>query len=536
MGALVWCCGADGGCRMSRSLFSVLADRFEDRPARVARREALKAMSLAAGAMLLPGCASTRRVAGRSRQRVVVVGAGFSGLAAADRLAGAGHEVMVLEARSRVGGRVMTARGLSTRYAEGGGEWIGLNHPRWSALADRFDLELVEASDAPGSMSVVIGGRRLSDAEAESLYVEMDAVLSVLSAESLRIGDPDEPWLSEGAEGLDQTSVAAWLVTLEMSATCRRAIRAQFEHDNAVSLERMSLLGLLSMVAGGGGASFWTDSEVVRCGGGNARLAEAFARAIGRDGLLLEEPVGRIDLREDGAVVHSAGGTFGCDVVVLATPPSTWGNLTITGPKGEPVVPPSPQMGMAMKYLARVDRAWWGERGLAPDSFGDGLLGYTWNGTDGQAEPGAEIINGFGGGPAVEQLPREDRARRAALRSAVERMVPGFTEAGGGAQPDRERVMMWPEDRWTRAGYSFPSPGEVTGVMREARQGVRVGDRLAMVLAGEHMSTAFVGYMEGALESGLRAADMVVGAGVRAHPVSTGLSRRGAMLGARPRT
>lgn len=531
MGALFRRADAVRGCAMSRSLFAVLAERFEDRTIRVARRDALKTMSLAAGAMLLPGCAVSRKTPGRSGQRVVVVGAGFSGLAAADRLMAAGHEVLVFDARSRVGGRVMTARGLSTRYAEGGGEWIGLNHPRWIALADRFGLDLVEASEEPGSASVVIDGRRLSDAEAEGLYEEMTGVLSVLSAESLRVVDPGEPWLSDGAEGLDQTSVADRLATVDASAMCRRAIRAQFEHDNAVSLERMSSLGLLSMVAGGGGDAFWTDSEVVRCGGGNARLAEALAKTIGQDALRLGEPVRRIELRESGAVVHSDVGMIGCDVVVLATPPSTWGGLTIIGPAGEPVVPPAPQMGEAMKYLAAVDRPWWRARGLTPDSFSNGVLGYTWNGTDGQTEPGAEIINGFGGGPAVQQLPRDDGARRGALHRAVEGMVPGFAEAGGGSDPSRERVMMWPEDQWTRAGYAFPAPGEVTGVMREARQGVRVGDRLSLVLAGEHMSTAFVGYMEGALESGMRAADMVIGAGVRAKSASAGVSRRGAMLG-----
>src|SRR5690606_4012657 len=125
---------------------------------------------------------------------VVVVGGGFSGLVAADRLADAGCDVLVFDARTRVGGRVMTARGLSSRYAEGGGEWIGLNHPRWTALAERFGLELVEASEEPGAASVVIGGTRLSEAEAEALYEEMDAVLSVLSSESLRVGDPGEPW------------------------------------------------------------------------------------------------------------------------------------------------------------------------------------------------------------------------------------------------------------------------------------------------------------------------------------------------------
>src|SRR5690606_10488883 len=125
---------------MSRSLFARLARRHGPPVDSAARRAFLKASLATSAGLLLSGRAA--RAALRpawGAKRVVVVGAGFGGLACAYELRSAGYDVTVVEARDRVGGRVLSfADFVPGRVVEGGGELIGSNHPTWVGYAERF--------------------------------------------------------------------------------------------------------------------------------------------------------------------------------------------------------------------------------------------------------------------------------------------------------------------------------------------------------------------------------------------------------------
>ena len=109
----------------------------------ISRREMLRRSFAATAGLLL-----SDRLFGQTKAgRVVVIGGGFSGLTAAFELMQAGYDVTVVEARSRVGGRVITFKDMVVgKTVEGGGELIGTNHPRWIRYADRFKLPLIEAT------------------------------------------------------------------------------------------------------------------------------------------------------------------------------------------------------------------------------------------------------------------------------------------------------------------------------------------------------------------------------------------------------
>lgn len=482
-----------------RSLYARLHDRFS--PAArdgVTRREMLR-LSLATGAGLL---LSQRGLAQTSpgRGRVIIVGAGFAGLAAGYELASAGVDVQVVEARGRLGGRVLSFRDfVPGKVVEGGAELIGSNHVLWQAYAKRFGLSMLDMTeDASLEAPVVIDGTRLTAKEAEGLYHEMDAAFATMNADARRVADADRPWLAVDAVDLDLQTVGDWVRGLTCSDLCRTAIDAMLTGDNGVRTEWQSYLAHLAMVKGGGVETFWTDSELYRCKGGNQQLADKLADGIGRDRITLKMPATRVTRTSAGVSVQLADGrVLEGDQVVVAVPPTTWNRIAF-----DPVLPAhiQPQVGSNIKFLMRLKTECWRRDRLSPDLLSNGPVQMTWHQTDNQKGVGT-CLNAFSGGPAAEECrswTSEERTRRyVQALSPTYRTLPANLVA--------TRFMDWPGDAWAKGGYSFPAPGQIMRVGATLWDGI--GGRLQF--AGEHCAYAFTGYMEGALHSGVAAAKRI---------------------------
>lgn len=478
---------------MARSLYALLQRRFGRPQDGVTRRDFLK-LTLASGAGLLlsnlDGAAWSNERS-RAGKRVVVVGAGFAGLAAAHELASAGYAVTVVEARTRLGGRVLSFRDVvKDRNVEGGGELIGSNHPTWVAYAEKFNLQFLDITEEEDAEApILLGGKRLSAGEAEALWEEMDEALPKMNADAAKI-NAAEPWKSQDAAALDRRSLASWITSLNVSPLCKSGITAQLVADNGVIAERQSYLGNLAMVKGGGLDKFWTESEVYRCAGGNQQLAYKLADAIGREHILFETQVTAIKTGKTPVTVSLAGGkTLEADDVVLAIPPSLWNRITFDPPLPAAL---TPQMGTVIKFLTAVKGRFWQAAHLAPDSLSDDI-GWTWEATNNQPGDGGACLTAFSSAAVAEtirQWKTEERTEK--YLAALERLYPGVRE-----QFVQGRFMDWPGDPWTQTGYSFPAPGQVTSIGPILRQGLG-----RLHFAGEHACPAFVGYMEGALNSG----------------------------------
>lgn len=485
---------------MSRSLFARLHRRYSpnaiDAPT---RRDMLRAtLAASAGLLISSGCANKSRGGGGAGRKVIVIGAGFSGLACAHELKAAGYDVQVIEARNRVGGRILSFNAnnnneyIKGKNIEGGGELIGSNHPTWVNYARQFQLEFLDVTeDEDAHAPVLLGGRVLNEAESEKLYEDMDKAYGALT-EACAPVNADEPWNTENAAALDKKNMAEWLAEQKLDATTASAVRAELAADNAVALEMQSYLGNLTVVKGGGGETYWTESEVYRCKGGNQQLAFKLARAFGTDRIALNKPVSVIDVSGDKVKVGTADGAFHeADELVLAVPPSVWQKIQI-----KPALPQTlaPQMGTAVKYLAELKKQFWKDKKLSPDMMTDGDLSLSWHATDNQGDtpPAGMVI--FSGGPSAEAVRRYATERRDEIyRQTMERLYPGYSDNFVQA-----RFMNWPSDPWAMAGYSFPAPGQVTTVGPALHKGVG-----KIHFCGEHCSYKFVGYMEGALNSGV---------------------------------
>lgn len=480
---------------MPGRLLRQLRGRYRPRQDGPTRREMLRQTLTGAAGLLL----STRGFTAprRDAARVAVVGGGFAGLAAAHELAAAGLRVQVFEARHRLGGRVLSFGDLVPgTTVEGGGELVGSNHPAWVAYNERFGLGFHDVPESDDDGPVVIGGRALTRAEGERIWAEIEAAYRDLDARAASI-DALAPWASPGAAALDDTTVAAWLRTVPLSPLVRRALDAEFASDNGVDTAWQSQLGNLAQIKGGGLERYWTDSEVFRCAGGNDRLARALVRDLPAGTVRLGTPVRAIGLTGPHPTVTLADGTtMGVDEVVLAVPPSVWPRIAI-----DPPLPVAlrPQMGRNVKYLAVVQSRFWRRVRRSAEWLSDGPVGLTWESTAGQSGAQA-VLTAFSGGSSADQCRGWGAKERANRYLRV--IESGFGDVA--REFVKGRFMDWPGDPWTAGGYAFPGPGEVTAIGPLWQAGHH-----ALTFAGEHTCYAFIGYMEGALQSGIAAAKRI---------------------------
>lgn len=429
-----------------------------------------------------------------ARRRVIVVGAGFAGLVAAHELHSIGYDVTVLEGRKRVGGRVKTLRKfIPGRTVEGGGELIGSNHHAWLSYKHKFHLHFTDVLEPPNA-PVILGGWRLSNKEARVLNHEFESATGRLNAAASHV-NADMPWKSPHARELDNTSLQAAVEQIpEASALSKLAVLEQLVADNGVPAEHQSYLGVLAMIKGGGGRSYWEDTEVYRCKEGNQSLAELLAESLPKKSVRLNRRVGRIRIRRSGVKVWTSNGkSLKADDVILAVPPSVWPFI-----KFSPDLPKKyfGQFGKNVKYLMNVGKNSWSP--LSPSLSSDGPVDLTWQATDQQPGPRAALV-AFSGSNDAERCRRWKQRKKKYLSE----LSPIYPRIKG--HMANSKFMDWPSSPWTRGSYSFPAPGEVMRVGPLLRRPFR----RKMHFAGEHTCYAFVGYMEGALQSGLRVAEQL---------------------------
>ena len=472
---------------------NILAKLLRRTPAQFdrTRRDFLAAGVGGSAALLVPRLAHSAPRAGAG-PRVAVVGGGLAGLSCAYSLSSRGFNVQVLEGRNRLGGRVVTVRAPGGEgRAEGGGEFIGNCHSFWHAYAEHFGLELEPVAEGDeGDEPVFVDGVALSAAAARAVGEESRGLCLALNDLAAQV-NPWRAWESHGAHRLDRISMADWLQQQQVSTLCARLFGGSLQSSNAVPLARQSLLAQLVQIKGGEFDAYWEATRDQRCRGGNARLADKLADGIGRQHVRLGTRVAGIE--QHGArlrVREAPGGQQDFDFVVLAVPPSVWSNIAMDG-----VAPACvSQMGTAVKNIAWLTH----QKNPQVRIAGAELTTAIW-----PAKPvGASTpLIRFSGGPHAVQA----SALSAEARGRVygRELPPSFATAGNASTPCT--FVDWLKDDLARGSYSFPDLGEIT------TRGPLWEDGVAQLqFAGEHTCYPFIGFMEGALRSGVRAAENIL--------------------------
>jgi monoamine oxidase len=406
----------------------------------------------------------------------IIIGAGLSGLTCAYELATAGHKVKIFESRDRIGGRVHSRKDFAIgKNVEFGGELIGSNHPHIISYAQKFNLELMNVSNNNLPSPAIFKNQKMVH---EQFKDELKIIFELMNDASINI-NVDEPWNSPNAIQLDNTPVSDWISKLNISDMAKHIFGFQLEADNAVPLHKQSLLANLTLCKGGGFEKFWEESESYRIKGGNQQLAFEFAKRIGHEKILLNHQVDSIS-----DVVNCRGTRHAADVIILAIPPSVWHNI-----KFIPELPNvlTPQMGMNTKHLSLVNGGFW--KGVSPNSWGDRHINQTWSGTDGQDESDESALVSFSGSDSAMKVHESEGSE---VLKELEEFYPNINN-----HVTKTYLVDWIADIWTRCGYSFPAPGEITKIGPILKNGI--GN---LQFAGEHTCYQFVGYMEGAVCSG----------------------------------
>jgi monoamine oxidase len=470
----------------------------------------------ASGLLVATGCSddSSRSAATTSprpdpgaRRRVVVVGAGLAGLTAALDLTEAGWDVVVLEARDRVGGRVFTIRDAFTDglHAEGGGESIDDNHHDLLAMLRRFDLRTEDRlTDRAATGIVYRQGRRTPIAEFVAQrggrvledYDRFDVELARIAEDV----DPEAPQDSPRAEELDAMSVQDLLDSLDLVPEAHFLVEADQSSYAAAELRDLSLL-------------FWAQAwqvvadvpygaeETMRVAGGNSALPEAMAAELG-DLVRLAAPVRSVTTTDAGVRVDAGGAPIDAAHLVLATPPRPLRDITF-----DPGLPAAVQamvdgldLGPAAKVISRYDRAFWRDEDWSGLTVADLPFGVTWDATDSYDSGASGLLTAFiTADGAVDLSALDDHERIAEIQRQLDEVYP----EGRDLRSDEAATTAWSNEPLTGGGYAVYGPGEVIPYWPALREPTG-----PIHFAGEH-TEALAGYMESAVRSGHRVAGRI---------------------------
>jgi len=488
---------------------------LEDR--RTTRRELFRdAGALALGLGALGRFAPVARAAAQTR--VVVVGAGLAGLTAAYRLKQAGVTASVHEGSDRVGGRCWTIRGAFAdgQIGEHGGELIDQGHTAIRQLAQELGLQLdnlLQGEQNGSEPAYYFDGApypvRQATLDLRDIWPKLHSDVSAASYPTL--------YNSYTARGytLDHMSIVDWInesVPGGINSRLGQLLDIAYNIEYGAESSRQSSLNLLYLLGYQGPGNlriFGKSNEKYHVRGGNDQVATRLASALAGQITMGSELVA-IRLNNDGtyALSFRQGGstrTVAADRVVLAIPFSILRSSVDISRAGFSALKRTAisELGMGTNSKLHVqfrNRHWW-TLNCNGETYSDRGYQNTWEVTRTQPSASGILVDYTGGliGASFGSGTPQERAQQ--FLAQIEPVLPGLSAQWNG----RATVDFWLGNPWTRGSYSYWKVGQYTRFA-----GVEGAPERNCFFCGEHTSIDFQGYLNGAVDTGERAADEVL--------------------------
>ena len=418
---------------------------------------------------------------------------------------------MVIEARDRVGGRVLNHNLADGLVVDVGGQFVGPAQRNISGLAAEVGVATVPIFT--GGLAVLeLGGKRYDYRHIPRMSPVQLAgagrAIFILDRMARRV-PAQAPWQAAGAMGADSRTLAEWARHHTGTRLARFAIEAFSQGVLACEPSEVSLLHVLFYLRSAGGFRQLTETSGAaqqdRFAGGSQLIAIRMAEQLGPDSVRLGAPVTRIEQGPSQVTVHAAGLVATGRRAVIAVPPALAGRIYYDPPlpgDRDQLTQAAP-MGSVIKCLAVYDEPFWRDAGYSGQATSDGPgARVTFDTGPPAGSPG--VLLGFVTGAEARRLARADPARRRA------EVLASFSRYFGpaAAQPADYIEHDWTAEEWTRGCYGahFP-PGTWTQFGPALRRPARL-----LHWAGTETATEWSGYMDGAVQSGKRAAEEVLNA------------------------
>lgn len=434
---------------------------------------------------------------------VIVVGAGFAGLKAAQDLVDAGRTVIVLEARDRVGGRCKRVD-IPGGVADLGCQWIGTGHTALMAEGARFGVHTYAQYDQGKTVLQMFGRLATFTGSVPKMPLPALIELGLLQRRwnrDMKTVPAEAPWSAKRAAEWDGQTLESWILANLHTRAGREFARLVPRGAWAAEARQVSYLWFLDALRSAGGLDYLMTVRggalEMKFAGGMWQVAARMAEALG-DRIVLCAPVERIVQDEQGVIAFTAKGEFAARRLIISAPPGPIARIDF-----EPHLPAARDglhqrmpMGAIIKVVIAYREPFWRRLGFSGQvATDDDALGLVYDDVtdDGRAPT---LICFFEGRHALEMSAATREERKAKALASLTRFF----------GPEAADPIAYEENDWLTEPYTHGYVGHMApGVM------TRFGHALRQPCgrihwAGTETATEWAGYIEGALRSGARAA------------------------------